>query len=222
MADFSPNTNLDDARKLRAFALAVASVLLLTSFGLMAEATLQRKVFYEWDTLTSSYLHLHALTHETARESMIALTNLAGRTALMIYTVAVLSVLVFMRQRRLAAIWLAVTFGGLKLVEMLKEYYTRPRPEFIEPIVRELSASMPSAHTTGATIVFGFLTYLLIRFTRRLGWMLAPLFGLFIVAIGFSRLYLGAHWLSDVVGGWLLGSGIVALGMSAAEGWRER
>ncbi len=222
MAEFSPNTDLDDARKLRAFILAATGVLLLTSFGLMSEATLQRKVFYQSDMLSSSSLHQHALTRETPRKFFLALTNLAGQPALMLFTVAVLTVLVFRRHRRLAAIWLAVTFGGFKLVELLKAYYARPRPEFIEPIVQEWSASMPSAHTAGATLVFGLLTYLLIRFTRRLGWILAPLFALLIFAIGFSRVYLGAHWLSDVVGGWLLGSGVVALGMSAAEAWRER
>lgn len=222
MADFSPNTNLDDARKLRAFALAVAGVLLLTSFGLLTEAVLQHKAFYEWDIVCKDQLHQHALTHEAAREFFLRFTDLASRPALLVYTVAVLIALLFARHRRLSAFWLAVTFGGFKLIELLKEYYNRARPEFLEPIVKEMSPSMPSAHTAGATLVFGMLAYLLIRFTRRAGWYLAPLLGVLVVAIGYSRLYLGAHWLSDVVCGWLLGAGCVALAMAAAESSRER
>ena len=222
MTDFSPNSNLDDARKLRAFALAAAGILLLTSLGLLAETVLQHKVFYESDILCKDELHQHALTHDGLRDFFLRFTDLAGRPALLVYTVAVLIALLFARHRRLSAIWLAVTFGGFKLIELLKDYYARQRPEFLEPIVKELSPSMPSAHTAGATLVFGMLAYLLIRFTRRAGWYLAPLLGVVIVGIGFSRLYLGAHWLSDVVCGWLLGSGCVALAMAAAESSRER
>lgn len=222
MDDFSPNTNLNDARKLRAASLLAAGLLLLISFGLLTEAVLQRKAFYEWDVICKDELHRHALTHETTRTLFLRLTDLASRPALFVETIAVLIALLFAWHRRLGAIWLALTFGGFKLIELLKDYYARPRPKFLEPILQEASTSIPSAHTAAATIVFGMLAYLLIRFTRRAGPYLAAACGLLILAIGFSRVYLGAHWLSDVVAGWLLGAGLVALAMAAAESSRER
>ena len=52
-------------------------------------------------------------------------------------------------------------------------------------------------------------------------WFMLPVFLLLLGLIGFTRVYLGAHWVSDVLGGWILGFGWVALGMSAAEATRE-
>jgi membrane-associated phospholipid phosphatase len=222
MSEFSPNTDLNDARKLRAFSLAVAGVLLLTSFALMTEATLQKKAFVEWDLYCKERLHEYALGNTAAREVFLRFTDLASQRLMLIVAGAVLIALAVKREWWLGLVWSVVTFGGFKLVSLLKSYYDRSRPWFVDPIIFAPSPSLPSGHTADATLVFGMLAYLWIRFTRCSGWIAAPFVGLFIVAIAFSRVYLGVHYLSDVVAGVLVGAGCVALGMAAAETTRER
>jgi membrane-associated phospholipid phosphatase len=222
MADFSPNTNLDDARKLRAFLLAVAGVLLLTSFALFTEAVAQKKALFEWDLYGKEQLHEYALANDAAREFFLRFTDLAAQRVLVVGAALVMLVLAFKREWWLALIWTTVTFGGFKLVTLLKAYYDRTRPSFIDPIVIEPSPSMPSGHAADATLVFGMLAYLWIRFTRRSGWIATPFLGVFVASIGFSRVYLGVHFVSDVVAGILIGAGVVALGVAAAEATRER
>src|SRR5205814_405069 len=81
----------------------------------------------------------------------------------------------------------------------------------------ETSPSFPSGHAVGPAMFFGMLSYILICTTRRLGWSLVPLWIVLIALLGFSRLYLGVHWFSDVIGGWLFGFGWAALWIAAAE-----
>ena len=222
MAEFSPNTNLSDARQLRAWALGTAGVLLLLSFGLFAEAVLQRKVFALWDLQINADLHDHAAAHAAWVDFLGWFTHLASTPALLIAAGIGAITLACMRQWRLALIWAVVTFGGLKLVDLLKHYYDRPRPDIFTRHAEESTRSMPSGHAAGSALLMCFTAYLLIRATRRAGWYAAPVLGLFVLAIGFSRLYLGAHWASDVVGGYMLAAGWAALGIAAAEATRER
>jgi undecaprenyl-diphosphatase len=222
MGDFSPNTNIMDARRLRAVLLGVAGGLLLVSFALLAESILRHKVFVEWDEVLKNSLHEHSRTHDMLRGFLHRFTRVAALPALVAEATVVLVVLMYLREWRLGAIWIVVTFGGFKFVDLLKDYYDRPRPDVIEPLLDESGRSLPSGHAAGSVLVFGLLAYLLIRFTRRAGFFLLPLLGLLILGIGFSRIYLGVHWLSDVVAGYVFGSATVALGMSAAEAVRER
>ena len=104
---------------------------------------------------------------------------------------------------------------------MVKGFYERARPAFDDPFELVTSGSFPSGHAAGSAMFYGMLAYLLIRATRRVGWYMLPVFLLLLALIGFTRVYLGAHWVSDVLGGWILGFGWVALGMSAAEATRE-
>jgi membrane-associated phospholipid phosphatase len=222
MPDFSPNTNWDDARKLRAFLLAVDGLLLLTSFALFTEAALQKKAFYEWDLYGKEQLHEYALANAAARTFFLRFTDLASQQVLLAGAALVLVVLAVKRAWRLGLIWSCTTLGGFKLVSLVKVYYDRARPSFVDPIIVELSPSMPSGHTADATLLVGMLAYLLIRFTRRSGWIALPFLAVFIIGIAFSRVYLGAHYVSDVIAGMFFGAGVAALGMAAAEATRER
>lgn len=221
MGSFSPNTNLDDARQFRASVLLAMALCSFLTFGLLAAGVDDHRLLNLWDLQVKEDLHDHARANPAIRDAMMAVTPLGRNHYLVVPAMGVIAFLAVLRLWRLSGIWAVTTLGGFKLVEILKEYYDRSRPTFSDAFVFEASGSFPSAHAAGSMMFYGMLAYLLIRATRRVGWVLMPVSALLILLIGFTRLYLGAHWLSDVLGGWVLGFGWVTLGMAAAESTRE-
>lgn len=95
--------------------------------------------------------------------------------------------------------------GGVVLSYGLKSVFGKTRPDLWESAITEVSFSYPSGHALGSTVLYGFLAYLFAtRFPQfsRLIYLLAVLL---IGAIGFSRLYLGVHWPTDIIGGYGIG-----------------
>ena len=95
--------------------------------------------------------------------------------------------------------------GGLALNIGLKIFFAKPRPQLWHQLIVETSSSFPSGHALGSMVVYGFLAYLLAtEFPRSSRLIYAVMTGL-ILLIGLSRLYLGVHWLTDVIAGYLVG-----------------
>ena len=98
--------------------------------------------------------------------------------------------------------------GSLAMTLAIKSLVGRSRPPLAEAVPPyESSASFPSGHALNAIVITGILVYsiLLIVRTQRARWLTVIVGGAYAIAIGLSRVYLGHHWLSDVVGAWLLG-----------------
>jgi membrane-associated phospholipid phosphatase len=104
---------------------------------------------------------------------------------------------------RLLSLFLAVGIGQAVL-NILKVIFQRPRPK-TEMFV--FASSFPSGHVFSATVIYGFCIYLAFRFINNatVKWIVATLLVLLILLIGFSRVYLGVHWLSDVLAGYVTG-----------------
>lgn len=114
------------------------------------------------------------------------------------------------------AFWLSL--AGSTLINFLSKLaFHRPRPLY--PIYLENSFSFPSGHATVAVAVYGFMIYFLFRQTKKIINRTLILFSglILILAIGFSRLYLGVHYLSDVWAGYLLGLLWLILGICWTE-----
>ena len=99
----------------------------------------------------------------------------------------------------------ATTIGGLGTAFILKEIFHRSRP--IGALIAETSSSFPSAHSVVSVVFYAFVFYLLAKnsrnnFSKYLS--ISALF-LFPLLLGFSRLYLGVHYLSDVLAGYAIG-----------------
>jgi undecaprenyl-diphosphatase len=98
--------------------------------------------------------------------------------------------------------------GSLAMTLAIKSLVGRSRPPLVEAVPPyESSASFPSGHTLNAIVITGILVYstLLVVRTSRARWLTVIIGSVYAIAIGLSRVYLGHHWLSDVVGAWLLG-----------------
>lgn len=111
----------------------------------------------------------------------------------------------YLAGRRLSAVLLLVsTAGGLALTTVLKQVFGRARPELFDSGVVETTFSYPSGHATVAVGFYGALTLLLaygLRGWKR--WTVAALGTSVVLLIGFSRLYLGVHYPTDVIAGFL-------------------
>ena len=127
------------------------------------------------------------------------------------------------RGDRRLALYLAVTnlLGGA-IDTVVKVAVDRPRPEFEEPIAHAMGKSFPSGHTMATTVGYGTLLLAFMPFIPRRWrpWLIGAYF-LMIAAMGASRLGLGVHFLSDVVGGAILGFAWLATGTAAFSIWRR-
>lgn len=129
--------------------------------------------------------------------------------------------LVYRRAWRLAA-WSAVTAvaGGLTGL-LVKTVVERARPDLPDPVAHAPGYSFPSGHAMAATTSFAILLLVLLPVVRRglrpLCWAVAAVS---VLGVGFTRVALGVHWFSDVVGGWALGLAVVALTGWSFEAWR--
>lgn len=135
---------------------------------------------------------------------MGAITDL-GSIYLIVMVAIMVGVILFMRKNwwRLLALLLAVGIGQAVL-NILKVAFQRPRPK-TEMFV--FSYSFPSGHVFSATVIYGFCIYLTFRFINNavVKWIVSALLALLILLIGFSRIYLGVHWLSDTLAGYVTG-----------------
>lgn len=123
---------------------------------------------------------------------------------------------------------IATSGGGCLLNILLKHYFQRQRPVLENPLVTLASYGFPSGHTMGATLFFGLLA-LLIAHSSRWAWS-HRIFAfcsaaLLIALVGISRIYLGAHYLTDVSGAIALGLAWLAFcwtGIETVRRWRGR
>jgi undecaprenyl-diphosphatase len=125
-------------------------------------------------------------------------------------------------QRRLAWFVALTSAGGGLLTTVVKLAVDRPRPVVDHPVATALGDSFPSGHALGSVVVYGCLLLVLLPLVarpRRRGAVRTT--AVVVLAIGASRLLLGVHFLSDVVGGWLLGGAWLLGAVAAFEAWRR-
>jgi membrane-associated phospholipid phosphatase len=113
------------------------------------------------------------------------------------------------KQRTLLVAWVLSYVGGTLLDGVIKDIVRRPRPEFAAKFLHYSSWSFPSGHSMGSLIGFAMLAYTIIRVGRiesmpaRVGIWAGAI--VMITLVGYSRIYLGVHYLSDVAAGYTLG-----------------
>lgn len=133
---------------------------------------------------------------------MAGLTHLGGAWAVALITVGLALVLWQKRLRRMAAL-LAATVGGAATINiLLKAFFQRDRPELWERIVTENSYSFPSGHAMASSALA--LGLMVIFWPTRWRWLVVGIGCIYMVVIGFTRLYLGVHYPTDVIAGWLV------------------
>jgi undecaprenyl-diphosphatase len=121
---------------------------------------------------------------------------------------AVVGVWLLVRRWWSAVLYIVLAGGGVGVLNILiKQSYQRPRPNMVPMLLDPSGFSFPSGHTMGATGAYGALLVIGLYLLPRRRWQaaLALLIGLLVLLIGSSRVYLGVHYPTDVLGGWLAG-----------------
>ena len=124
----------------------------------------------------------------------------------------------------LAGFLVAVTAGTGLLVQLVKDLVGRHRPPPVERLVDAGGAAFPSGHTAQAIACFGALAFVAWRLgtPRRVLGVALTVVALIVVGVGWSRVYLGVHWPSDVLGGWLLGATALLVAVGVFLAWERR
>jgi undecaprenyl-diphosphatase len=169
------------------------------TLGEISEDVINREPLTIADVQLTYWLHAHA----TPRLTGTMLFGTWFGSTLIVSCIAAGFALYLLWRRRFywAAAALSSVFGGMLLNKILKYVFHRARPQFTNPILSLDSYSFPSGHTMMATVLYGVLAAYLVSETtdprRRALVVIAASF--MIVLVGFSRIYLGAHYLSDVL-----------------------
>ncbi|MFD9722750.1 phosphatase PAP2 family protein [Streptomyces sp. NPDC059072] len=167
-------------------------------------------------------LHAAALEHPAWVRVLKFLTGVVWDPLTMRLLVAALVVWLLVRGAVRLALWAAVTttVGGLMGL-LLKNVVARARPHLPDPVAHAPGFSFPSGHaltaTTSCAVLLLALLPLVPRRRRALPWALAAVS---VVGVGYTRVALGVHWVSDVLGGWLLGLAVVTATTLPFEAWR--
>lgn len=138
----------------------------------------------------------------------VDLTALGSPTLLTLLTLSVVALLLHARDRRGAAQMAIVSIGAAFLGTSLKQAWSRPRPDIVARLVEVASFSYPSGHSLGAAAV-GATAAVLVAHRLPSAPQRVTVFtcaAILIVLVGLSRVYLGVHYPSDVIGGMTLGA----------------
>lgn len=190
-------------------------------FGMLAAAVLTDPAVVLFDTQVANWFHQHAASPWTP--FMLFITNWHKQPGIL----AMAALLAFILYRRGAHYWIATVLlavpGGMLLNVLLKYSFQRARPVFDDPLVTLSTYSFPSGHAAGATVFYGVLAAYLVcastRWSERAAAVLAAVCMVALVAL--SRVYLGAHYLSDVLAAMAVGCAWLAVCITAMSTLRR-
>lgn len=204
-------------------ALALGAAVL---FGLIATQALTPSPLQQFDRETAQRMRDYTQEERSLGRLMVGLTIAGGVTAMFALAILGAAWRFLRRERLLGAAWILIPLTGAILNLALKTSFDRPRPpeDWRDPFVDETNESFPSGHAMGSAIGFGVLAYMLCLQVKA-GWRrfaIAALMTILIAGVGLSRVYLRAHWFSDVMAGFVIGAGWLALGIGVTERLRRR
>ena len=175
------------------------------------------------DQSTADALHTYASEAPGLTEFFRIVGFPGSSVALALVGVLVAVAYLVRRSWLMLVAWLVAVLGGEALNLLLKDLFARPRPSFEHLLVVETSYSFPSGQAMESLVVYGMLAYFAVLTLRNQRMRVVSVCGAAVVAlIGFSRVYLGAHYASDVVGGFAVGGAWLSAVITTREAMRQR
>lgn len=206
---------------LRLTMVAIALTLVAIPFGLLLHQVTTDGPMTEYDTALANRLH------ELVRDSDVASAVLQtisffGKPIWLAFVIGAPAVWLFSRGSKRLAIYLVATSitGGI-VDTIVKLAVGRPRPQLDEPLAEAFGKSFPSGHSMSSMVCYGALLLAFLPvIPRRARPVAFAGTALLILSIGVSRLGLGVHYLSDVLGGFVLGAAWLIGATAAFSIWR--
>jgi undecaprenyl-diphosphatase len=206
-----------------------AALILILAAGAIIAVTLSLATALVYDAVTESdgiagldspvLAFMLTLRSPELNSFVTGYTDIAGPIGMPILAVLSLVILALMRRSWTPVILIsAAGIGSVLMTSAGKELVGRHRPPLVDAVAPyEFSPSFPSGHTLNAVVVVGIIGYLLVVRQHSLRARVLTVSGVtvFALAVGVSRVYLGHHWFTDVVAGWLIGAAWLALIITA-------
>jgi undecaprenyl-diphosphatase len=221
-ADAAKSTQLSWRTFRRSPTMAIA--VCLVGFVLLAAAVwLDDQPFFTWDLAVTRAVQSKPWpgVEQLMRGISWAGDDLVASTGLVL--VACL-MLVAVHARRAAVMLMVAVIASQAVKIAVKHLIDRPRPD--RELVKVLTEakemqSFPSGHTVHYLVFFGFLWFLAFTLVQRqaMRWLALVCLGGLVVLVGPARVYLGAHWTSDVLGGYLLGGALLVGNIGFYRRW---
>jgi membrane-associated phospholipid phosphatase len=167
-------------------------------------------------------LHAYAVAHTGFVNLMQAISDLGSAVVYYPLFAGVAAWLVWRRLPRLALFVVVTVAGSALLNSLVKLAVDRARPVLPDPVAHANGESFPSGHAQAAIVAVGALLLVFMPALPR-SWRPAAVAtaGVFVLAVGFSRVALGVHYVSDVVAGYVLGAAWLAAMTAAFMAWRH-
>ncbi len=154
------------------------------------------------------------------------ITSLGSTTIIALATILAAVALLYRRNWRRALVLILVVVLANASDDLLKAHYARVRPDYAVLGLHWSGQSFPSGHSTASAALWLTLATIVASFEPRTDakvfWFVMAL--MLILSVGFSRVYLGVHWPTDVVAGWMLGALWALIGWAVWHGlpptWR--
>lgn len=205
--------------------LTIGAILLIVAtfiFSDLAEDVMEADEITLIDAQVAQWFHLHATPAMT--DFMLAITNLHATVGILVLAGLFGAYLAWKKKGYWLIALLFSVPGGLILNVLLKHAFQRARPSFDNPLVSLTTYSFPSGHTAGSTVLYGFIAAYLISHIRSNPQRLLVALIAFLLAalVGLTRIYLGAHYLSDVLAAMVEGVAWLALCITAVSTYRRR
>jgi len=195
--------------------LFIALFYVLALFGGIVEDVLSSNIIVSIDVRVANLLTIFRNPQLT--DIFLWITLLGKWQVIFIFTIAVIFILWLWKKQSFIIPFLLSIAGSEVFTVIGKHIFHRPRPTVA--VYFENSFSFPSGHATIAMAFYGFLAYILIKNSKNWKFKINTFFitVMVILLIGFSRLYLGVHYISDVWGGYLVGAIWFIIGISLSE-----
>lgn len=211
-------------KKFTGLPTTVVIILLVINLSLLTELgdNVQEADEIEW--LDEGISNSIGLIRSTPLDKALYIFTSLASTIFINILVGCNALYLLLRKQYILIVGLATSWVGAGLTSFLgKNFYMRSRP-LTDFYYVEDSYSFPSGHATLTIAVYGFLFYAYIirnksLTTTKIWWWV---FILFVLLIGFSRVYLGVHFFSDVIGGYILGFIWLVLAIAVVEYWNRR
>ena len=207
---------------LRVLLFALALSLVGIPFGLLLHQVATDGPLTSFDEGLAEEIHARFVDNDAAIR-VFKTISLIGKPIVLAVIVGIPGLWLLRRGAYKLVVFLAVTCIGGGIVDtIVKVAVGRPRPDIDDPIVEAFGQSFPSGHSMSSLVCFGALYFVLAPILtdthRRIALVTAITLPLI---IGFSRLTLAVHYMSDVIGGYVLGAAWLAASVAAFEIWRE-